>query len=106
MLKTRVVFISKPELKTTNLNPFELTTVYLLEPQVNILVSSHGACSKAVIRAGGQAMRNCVTTPNPGDITVTSGFALPCSHVIHTNCCPWNAGTGEAVSYLDNWLKL
>ena len=106
MLKTRVVFMSKPEIKTTKSNPFELTTVYLLQPQVNVLVSSQGACSEAVIRAGGQAMRDSVTTPKTGDITVTSGFALSCSHVIHTNCCPWNAGTGEAVSYLDNWLKL
>lgn len=80
--------------------------MYVLESQVDILVSSHGACSKAVIRAGGQAMRDSITTPNFGEITLTSGFVLPCSHVIHTNCCPWKAGTGETVSYLDNWLKL
>ena len=98
--------MNKPEIKTIKSNPFELTTMCFLESQVDILVSSHGACSKAVIRAGGQAMRDSMTTPNIGEITVTSGFVLPCSHVIHTNCCPWNAGTGEAVSYLDNWFKL
>ena len=106
MRKTQVVFINKPKnQKTKKSNPFELT-MYSLGLQVDILVSSYGACSKAVIRAGGQAMRDSITTPNFGEITVTSGFVLPCSHVIHTNCCPWNAGTGEAVSYLDNWFKL
>jgi len=48
-------------------------------------------------------MRNSVTIPNTTEITVTPGFALPCSHVIHTTCCPWNKGTGEAVSVQRNY---
>ena len=48
-------------------------------------------------------MRNRVTLPNTTEITVTPGFALPCSHVIHTTCCPWNKGSGEAVSVQLNY---
>ncbi|XP_068707156.1 protein mono-ADP-ribosyltransferase PARP14-like [Montipora foliosa] len=65
--------------------------------KAEILVSSQGACYQAILKAGGAAMRNSVTTPNAGDITVSPGFALLCSHVIHTNCSPWEAGIGEAV---------
>ncbi|XP_068707161.1 protein mono-ADP-ribosyltransferase PARP14-like [Montipora foliosa] len=65
--------------------------------RVDILVSSRGACSKAILNAGGPAMRNSVTTPNTGHITVTPGFALPCNHVFHTNCSAWNTGIGEEV---------
>ena len=78
---------------------FGLTIIRLLEPQVDILVSSQGACSQAILTAGGAAMRKRVTTPNIGQITVTPGFALPCSHVIHTNCSPWNDGISEVVSF-------
>ncbi|XP_068707153.1 uncharacterized protein [Montipora foliosa] len=65
--------------------------------KAEILVSSQGACYQAILKAGGASMRNSVTTPNAGDITVSPGFALLCSHVIHTKCSPWEAGIGEAV---------
>ena len=77
---------------------FGLLIIRLFKSQAEILVSSQGACSQAILKAGGAAMRDSVTAPNTGDITVSPGFALLCSHVIHTNCSPWNAGIGEAVS--------
>ena len=66
--------------------------------QAHILVSSQGACSQAIINAGGPAMQQNLVNPNTGDVTVTAGFALGCSHVIHTNCSKWDGGKGETVS--------
>ena len=60
--------------------------------QVDVLVSSQGACEKAIINAGGPQ----AATPNVGDITVSGGFSSV-GHVIHTNCCEWNNGEGEPV---------
>lgn len=47
--------------------------------------------------------QNFINHPSTGDITVTprSG-TLACNHVIHTNCCQWNSGSGETVSVNDN----
>ena len=66
--------------------------------QADILVSSQGACSQAIVNAGGPAMQQNLVNPNTGDVTVNNGFALACSHVIHTNCSKWHGGKGEAVS--------
>ena len=44
-------------------------------------------------------MRDSIATPSTGHITVTPGFALPCNHVIHTNCSAWNTGIGEEVRF-------
>lgn len=57
------------------------------------MVSSVGASYQAIVNAGVPAMTN----PNVGDITVNSGLPLT-NHVIHTNCCQWQGGKGEAVS--------
>ena len=67
--------------------------VLKLELQADVLVSSVGAPSQALVNAGVSAMSN----PNVGDITVNSGLPLA-SHVINTNCCQWQGGKGEAVS--------
>ena len=61
--------------------------------QADVLVSSQGACDKAIINAGGPQ----AATPNVGDISVSRGFSSV-SHVIHTNCHKWNNGEGEPVS--------
>lgn len=76
--------------------------------QARILVSSQGACSQAIITAGGQAMRqNFASHPGTGDITVTPGSgSLACNHVIHTNCCKWNGGNGETVSVNERILVI
>ena len=60
--------------------------------QADVLVSSRGACDKAIIKAGGPQG----ATPKVGDIAVSGGFSSV-SHVIHTNCCKWNNGGGEPV---------
>ena len=57
------------------------------------MVCSVAATSQAIMMAGVSQM----TTPNVGDITVSSGFPLA-NHVINTYCGPWNGGKGEAVS--------
>ena len=74
---------------------FIIKSVFL---QAHILVSSQGACSEAIINAGGPAMQQNFVNPNTGDVTVTAGFALACNHVIHTNCSKWDGGKGETVS--------
>ena len=75
-----------------------LNSYFLIQLQANILVSSQGACSQAIVNAGGQAMRENLVTPNTGDITVTRGSGkLACDHVIHVNCSEWHGGTGEWV---------
>jgi len=61
--------------------------------QADVLVSSVGASSQAMVNADVLAMAN----PNVGDITVNSGLPLT-KHVIHTNCCQWQGGQGEVVS--------
>ena len=54
---------------------------------------------RAIVSAGGQAMRQNLVIPNTGDITVTRGSGkLACDHVIHVNCSKWHGGTGELVS--------
>ena len=55
-------------------------------------MSSHGASSQGIINAGVPALK----TPNVGDISVSPGLPLA-RHVIHTDCCQWNGGQGEAV---------
>ena len=76
-----------------------LDKVFLgLKLQADILVSSQGACSQAIISAGGPEMKQALVPLNIGDITVTRGFTLACSHVIHTNCSHWHGGKGEQVS--------
>lgn len=61
--------------------------------QVDVLVSSFGALSQAIVKAGVNEM----TIPNVGDITVNPGLPLA-NHVIQTNCCQWQGGKGEVVS--------
>lgn len=67
--------------------------IFQLKLQADVLVSSVGASCQAIVNAGVPAMTN----PNVGGITVNSGLPLT-NHVIHTNCCQWQGGTGEAVS--------
>lgn len=59
------------------------------------MVTSQGACARSIRRAAGPRMR--LVTPNPGEIEVSPGFQLPCTHVIHTYCAEWNGGNGETV---------
>ena len=66
--------------------------------QVHILVSSQGACSQAIINAGGEKMRQTLVNPKTGELIVTSGFKLACKEVIHISCSKWNGGKGETVS--------
>ena len=72
--------------------------------QADILVSSAGACSQAILAAGGPPMpsQNVLNLFMPwlyaGEIIVTPGLALDCNHVIHTFCSRWRQGTGETVS--------
>ena len=80
--------------------PFKRVIMYFFDLQVDIIVSSQGACSKAIIRSGGLEMRDSVKSLHTGDVIVTPGFGLPCSHVIHTKCSEWDSGTGETVSFL------
>lgn len=56
-------------------------------------MSSVGAPSEAIGNTGVPL----VATPNIGDITDCPGFPLV-GHVIHTQCCKWDSGKGEAVS--------
>ncbi|KAJ7377463.1 positive regulation of interleukin-4-mediated signaling pathway [Desmophyllum pertusum] len=64
--------------------------------KAHTLVSPQGVCSKAIFNAAGPNIANYFQAPQPGEITITPGYRLACSHVIHT-CCPnWNGGTGEA----------
>ena len=58
-------------------------------------MSSVGAPSEAIGNAG--VPINAGVPPNVGNITVCPGFPLV-GHVIHTHCCQWNRGKGEAVS--------
>ena len=58
-------------------------------------MSSVGAPSEAIGNAG--VPINVGVPPIVGDITVCPGFPLV-RHVIHTHCCQWNRGKGEAVS--------
>ena len=71
--------------------------------QAHILVSSQGACSQAIIKAGGQAMQENVVDPTTGDVIVTAGFNLACNHVLHTHCSKWEGGKGETVSVKQNY---
>jgi len=66
---------------------------FKLELQADVLVSSVGASSQAMVNVDVLAMAN----PNVGDIIVNSGLPLT-NHVIHTNCCQWQGGQGEVVS--------
>ena len=66
--------------------------------QAHILVSSQGACSQAIMNAGGPEMKQKSVNPNTGEFLVTFGFKLPCKRVIHTSCSKWNGGKGETVS--------
>ena len=59
------------------------------------MVVSQGACARSIRRAAGPRMR--LVTPNPGEIEVSPGFQLPCTHVIHTYCAKWNEGRGGTV---------
>lgn len=59
------------------------------------MVTSQGACARSIRRAAGPRLR--LVTPNPGEIEVSPGFQLPCTHVIHTYCAEWNEGNGETV---------
>ena len=59
------------------------------------MVSSQGACANAVKRSAGPGM--LATAPPAGEIRVTTGFKLPCQHVIHTSCSEWKGGVGEGV---------
>ena len=70
--------------------------------QADILVSSEGACAKVMIRAAGQAMQQVLSSPRAGQVTVTDGYNLGCSHVIHTRCCNYDGpgGTAEGVRIL------
>ena len=68
--------------------------------QADVLVSSQGACDKAIINAGGPK----AVILNVGDITVSGGFSSV-SHVILANCCKWNNGGGEPVRNNENTLK-
>ena len=73
-----------------------LDKVFLgLKLQADILVSSQGACSQAIVNAGGP---QCLVNPNTANITVTPGLYLACNHVIHSNCSHWNGGKGDGVS--------
>lgn len=63
------------------------------EFQADAIVLSHGVCPQAIINAGGPGL----VFPDAGEITVSGGFGLPCSHVIRTTCCKWNGGKGEGV---------
>lgn len=62
------------------------------------LVSPQGVCSKAIFSAAGPDIAKTYQTPQPGEITITPGYLLPCSNVIHTCCSIWDGGNGEAVS--------
>ena len=70
--------------------------------QVDILVSSQGACSQAIITAGGEEMKQMLEGVfprlNAGDIIGTPGFNLACDHVFHSKLSEWNGGKGETVS--------
>lgn len=59
------------------------------------MVSSQGACANAVIRSAGPGM--LPIAPSAGQIRVSTGFKLPCQHVIHTRCSEWKGGVGEGV---------
>ena len=59
------------------------------------MVASQGACTRSIRRAAGPEMR--LGTPKSGEIEVSPGFQLPCTHVIHTYCAEWNRGNGETV---------
>ena len=54
------------------------------------MVSSQGACANAIKRSAGPGM-----APPAGEIRVSTGFKLPCQHVIHTSCSEWKGGVGE-----------
>jgi len=56
-------------------------------------VSSVGALSEAIVNAGVPVMAN----PNVGDVTVYPALPLA-KYVIHSSCCKWDKGKGEAVS--------
>jgi len=60
------------------------------------VVSSQGACARVVKRFAGPGM--LAMAPPAGEIRVSTGFKLPCQHVIHTRCSEWNGGAGEGVS--------
>ena len=68
-----------------------------LELQAVAIVSSCGACSQPVVSASGPAMKRGLVAPNAGEITVSGGYGLACSHIIHTTCCKGNGGKGEEV---------
>ena len=68
---------------------------FFFKLKADALVCSVAATSQAIMMAGVSQM----TTPNVGNITVSSGFPLA-YHVINTYCHQWNGGKGEAVSVI------
>ena len=59
------------------------------------MVISQGACADAVKHFAGPGM--LAKAPPAGEIRVSTGFNLPCQHVIHTRCSEWKGGVGEGV---------
>ena len=72
--------------------------------QADILVSSEGACAKAMKRAADPAMQQALRSPRAGQVTVTSGYNLGCSYVIHTRCCNYD-GEGRNAERVRIWLR-
>ncbi|XP_078381956.1 protein mono-ADP-ribosyltransferase PARP15-like [Oculina patagonica] len=68
----------------------------IAKEQAHTLVSPQGVCSKAIFSAAGPNITKIYQAPQPGEITITPGYLLACSHVIHTCCSKWDGGNGEA----------
>ena len=49
-----------------------------------------------MVGAAGQAMQQALSSPRAGQVTVTAGYNLGCSHVIHTRCCSYDGAGGTA----------
>ena len=65
--------------------------------QAHTLVSPQGVCARAIFAAAGPNIAKIYQAPTLGEITVTPGYLLACSHVIHTCCSKWDGGNGEVV---------
>ena len=68
--------------------------------EAHTLVSSQCVCSKAIFAAADPDIVKILHFPQPGEIIVTPGYQLACSHVLHTCCSMWDRGNGEVVSEL------
>ena len=75
-------------------------TIVTFTFQAHTLVSPQGVCSKAIFTAAGPDIAKMFQVPPQGEILVTPGYQLACSHVIHTSCCKWDGGNGEWVRIL------